>query len=1795
MNASDEPRPGLESENLDLEALGRNLEAILKRIQAGESSSAIVFSLRPEGERELLRRCAAPRVFDRAIVDRVLRPFRYNGPGTKEVGLFRIGPVDERNLPWEALVGDPIVEPVTTGQGLYRVRPNDRQDLLRSWETTESERKAIRSLHEELRKYWKGEGNAIEALYHASAINPAKALGDFERAFDEAEEAFDLTACANLLGAYDRPDLPPRPRISIIVRRARLESRGLWAEEHYRTARFVHRPELASALDRVLDLKSGGPWALQLYAKGGMGKSQFLRWALARRCVPSGIPCARLDFDVANAQALADQPAKLALALAEPLNRQLAGSPLELLVEELRRNSAGPDPIGRLAAALPDALPPGKPALILLDTVEEVLLPRPDALSALLGELVALHSRCPSIRLAIAGRYNVRDPARLGDKCPIPSAESIDLEVPAFSETESAEYLKKNLPDLPGSFLKGVVRLAEGIPLRLALYVELIAEMPIKSVAALKADGNVDLTYLIRRIILRLKLKDGSRDRALALVLRYGAVPRVLTREFLTDVIVPNLAEALRLDDLDEGLGGRLRLERPFEPESVAVDAEALWQRLTTYAGASSWVQNAVTPDGLPALRLQTEVLNPMRRLLRDNPLVPELLHDAAHAKFRALAASATDSASAERRARWVCEATYHDFQRRGADAALRWRAEVDARSLRDHPQARRAIAEEVTGTAYVDDEGDPREWSSDRPMIAPVDLAGAYARLAMANVDLARFDPPDADRLWREADTAMGRRDRLASRFPGVGPPSMRHIPTLAAVLARRGDLVQAIATLHPLVAAEGPLVDGPVLANRAAGYRTLGDIWVSLPQTDQAAAASAYRSSLAADAEALAPDQFTAGEKCQVRASLARSELAMDRMQEALDACPPPGEVDPALQPHAAKVGLLRLDILNWAGLPSEVLETASRGTPSLTLDDQNAADICCAEASLELLDPVEVGRTLARVPTFEGGMDLSSPTNLRALEVIGRSLAALHQFPIAIEFLQRVREGWAALARPADADRLLARIVEARFFGLGETDGARALLRERYVKRSGVVSQAVELEMLRTEIDDVDDARSIIERGQRSVLRLGPRLGPPRRIALVSISGLLLADRSVDQFLDSLTSALSQVTPSSARAAMLDPLERCPTREGAFTEEAAARFLGLFEPTQALKGRDAGLFSLRVAEAFRLVGRTEDAARRLEDAVVRLMPEKASRFALLRLARGFDRLKYADRALTLTESHLARFLEEFSDYPLLRMTVLLDQADRALAVRNLQVADSAIEAASAIDAESGQPRWHLAKDRLLACRSTRSRLREDSDKDEPTQLRKLALDQYRSLRSDDSATRSSGHLLPHASMEKFAFESLEADTEIETPPAIPEGKEVEPLPPLLPVGPALTIRFWSQEDLDIVAEVAGSDGDGKPSSTPIRRQLEQSGLLALLLDPRKFGREPSGYRLGSRWQSLREEMTRVLFGKEQPFFAGRPPVDLQIDARDPVAGRIPWELALAGEGGLAETPGVRFLYRPASSPVHFQIRRLQFALKQRVAPDLTIDGLDGPPLREALKTFHRGAGLPATGTADAETRAALRRELNPSLIGPVRILARSELGSSILRYLSRGFRLVESTGSSLQFEEPPSVRSSVSKSLGISDRILHVAASLQEDVSLGVHFRIKTSGGELVLTPTGLAEAVERDAGGGPKTLVVLDPPRPASLSEAIRQLWLRNEFASRLAACVDAPDVLATGLGRIADDQAGRMADALVEDLAKGQPLGAIADRLRRLAQPGEQTLDDMLGPLSTALYCRDPAEHAPGVG
>ena len=677
--------------------------------------AAQVMSLLGPDERELLRRCAVPRFFDHRLIDTILMP-------TAPPQLL------------DSLLEDGFVERARAHGNGYRLPRTLRAAALMAWDDEPDE---LARLRRALAEHWQDE-RPEEALYSLIDVDPAAAANLFRSRFGEFEARSDLAGCETVLGVLDQrlAALPDELRDLRDEHRVRLARRVQWADDWQRTARFLERPGVTAQFERLLS--ANGPSVMQLRARGGMGKSMHLRWLIARHCVPRGIPCARIDFDLVVAPTALEEPWLVLLALAEQLNRQLAGTPMtDVLTAESAaqlprlwlRPPPGSQAVGaglrgpgasrdettrhRLERAL-NRLERDTPVVLVLDTLELAVMRSGASLAPLVGELRRLREACAAVRLIFAGRYDLSE--RLPDHGGLFETE---LELHGFSADESARYLTQVRGFDDPALVDVIARRSDGSPFKLALIADILADAGGVTAEDLAAYEQVDLVYLLDRVVLRIP------ETEVRWVLRYGAIPRALDRDFLERVMMPVLAvemprrgEARPLDDPDAGLPQRAADAWPASAPPAG--AEAVWSALTHYAEQASWVMPV---DG-STVRFHPDVLQPMRRLVAGNE-IHRALHERAAAYFR-------ERADRERRewVRWTREEIYHRLQ---ADP------EAGAELVREHlraaagrPADRRAIVEDLLDGRYYavgelfgepDDEAGPADTRAQPPPVLVAEL----------------------------------------------------------------------------------------------------------------------------------------------------------------------------------------------------------------------------------------------------------------------------------------------------------------------------------------------------------------------------------------------------------------------------------------------------------------------------------------------------------------------------------------------------------------------------------------------------------------------------------------------------------------------------------------------------------------------------------------------------------------------------------------------------------------------------------------------------------------------------------------------------------------------------------------------------------------------------------------------------------------------------------------------------------------------------------------------------------------
>ena len=1766
------------------------LDEAAKRVAAGESLDDLLASVRPAAEAALMLRLALPRVFDRTLIDDVLRP-SVEGATADEV-------------PWERLIGRSEIVRLAGTEGWYRLRDGGRESLLSRWvpvvgttpERGDPPADGLR-LHKVLAEHFERLGSQwnIEALYHRIASSPDDAWTRFEQLWTDAEGRFDLARCQALIDAaedalqvFAGPDRE-RARQDLAARRARLRARSFWSDEFFRSGRYLRRPDVDDAFERLLGNDAG--WMLQVIATGGMGKSIFTRHAIARVAVPRGIPCARIDFDSVEHQ-FRGQLWPLAAELARQLDTQIEHGPLREIVESahdlargdrLSQSKAGTrflqqkgeDILFRFQAALGE-IALERRLLLVLDTLERPLFDPGADLVRILEYLHQLHARRVDVRVLLAGRYDLHPhDAQLAH---LIDSAGTTVSIPPFDRGDARAYLtdKRRLPD--DERLGLVIERSGGLPFKLALYADLLQTNPAMQVEELAAYGYPDLLYLIERVVERID------DPKAQWLLRYGVIPRRLTLDFVRDVMSPYLPDAMTgkadYDDPARDLPHALANKRVFPigtPSAAyeALDLEALWQTLRRYASSYAWVSES--KDDASALVFHGEVLHPMRRLLAAHPVFGLLHRDAArYCERRA-------EAEPERWARWTVEAIYHKFQMDGTAAEIDWHRCLDAARAHSRADWMRSVAGEVLGSEYLDDSGQPLTRFDGRPMMSDSFLATVHFEYAAATVAMARSpDYESEEAIWMQAQRAYAAFVKLRSRGVTVSLPQSRLARLEAALLAAKGDRAAALERLS------APLDANPDATESARLAIDRGEL---LADVEPWRAAVHYEEAVRAALAARSPDEELVA---TAAFGLAQQLLAVDRLLDAartLDdllgrlATPPR---------HRARARILQSAVYLSAGRPSAA-ETAavSEDVAAGPIDARimglyaRASSLVSAGNPVEALQVASEGRRM--VAEWSGQQPVARSRQSSTLDIAGAAIAATARAalldPSAASALESAMDAYQRLGAFADAARLRLRLVQFYIRDIGNLVAADQLLQVQAVAPAPGLS--AEESLLRAEwlarTGRTSDACSLLDEVLASPDRRAPSL-----MVRIAVEGLIQSpdrtESSVAQLIDTLLTNLRRIRPASERIALLKELRRCavlpPLRRRIGKVQATLSDDRGFSP---IEEADRTWLDLRLVDVDRVFGRAQDAKQRVK-AILRRLATRGPVF-LMR-----DALLAADRAGAKVEAEAATdpFLSRFASYPALSAAFLVEQAERLWSGGSSEAAEQLLARAEQLvssDAQLKETQW---MPRILALQSQIAERRRDPDVAASALQR--AADGYLSL--GDHAARL----------------ALRAD-------------DLQTRAVFVDVPATATLRVAGVTGGFIIE--ADAPGAEHSVSIPVTWNEYFSGRPDVRADDRA-----SRFRVAEAFAKGWFEACDVVWEKvfKTSFWSRvygaaakqRTSVCLRLEVA-PSLGYLPWEVhwTRALLAARSESPSdvfnrIALTYRSgaASRSVAERVKVLQAALRSVVAPTLAVDGVVGRRTREAVRTFQKSAGLEETGFADAETRMELQECLRAALaVGRPSVLI-LKASHARQKRRQRGETVymmpLEQAYSMLPFEvrviDNPSEMefasfASSSASAG-PVAVIHVVAGMSEapgtggaSLDFGRADELGDSDPEsreasFGFSPRSIASLVRRVSTDISAPLVILDAPVVPTATELARQCFLRNEFATELFNLGGTPGVLAIGLGspRVQEGVYSRLIDLL----RRAACVGDIIEAIREHDPIGARTsLDRVLGTAGAMLLAHDP--------
>jgi cellulose synthase operon protein C len=1228
------------------------IEEIARLLQSGMSQAEIQRILLPESTQRALRTCAVTALVTDELFDSVLR--QHAQPNAPELA---------------ELAEQGLVEPVTGEVPGWHVPQADAMQWMREWnvgQPTAEPAAELVKLEADLARWYEERGDRLEQLRHLLIADTRSAQRLFRSMFDDADQRRDFALCQDLLDILADPNritlAGPETSELRLDRSGFLHARQFWSSDYGRSAQFLMPPGLRERTDRLLSGEGSRIW--QLYAPGGTGKTIQLQWLVARHCVTSAvdIPCARIDFDVIDPVNVAQYPWLLLLEVADQLDRRwprrvferldryssyrgLARRTTSGLAREAAHGLAGLDveqheqAVTEIFVRRLNKAAHGRPVLVLVDTVEELMLGSASDQGRLAQLLADLLRDCSALRVVLAGRYDLRKqaPQVLAKLGPVESFELAD-----FAPDQVREYLS----DLRGirdpALHEAVLTRTHGQPFLVALFADFIDDHPGITSGELLRYREPLVQLLIERVIQHIA------DPNVQWLVRYGVVPRRLRFEDVKAVIWPMLKRSMsgpsdwddpRADDHDLFECGSVFPFGP-PPDDDATLTE-VWQRLLSYAARPSWVSPA---DDGQSLVFHPNVRSPMRDLISRHAVFRDL-HSAFQHRFEQLANE--DPAN---RAAYLREAIYHRVQLGDPGAADYWRDRVlrcrDSGDLDEMEQ----LASELFRTDYSD--GLPLFGPEEEPLLSLDVLAEAHVYLAYVAAERARAEHAGpSDPLWSAVQRSLSHADLIRDRAPEPRPVPALEVALQAALLVAQSKPEEAI------VLVETALPSAPDAA-RVDLLRAAGDAYAAL---GNARAVPRYQEALE-----LADTQGRADQQDAITRSLVSVFETRGSLDKAVD----------WVRGLAARTlaGAMRA----WRTWSARLLIECYQPAAALrVLDDTHTSD---PEAS------AQVGLLRAQAYQMLGRAGHALWELEEAVGVAEQIMGAGRYAQLAqIHQLQGVVLGeMLAVDEAEDCFQLAASLWAEMGFSEGHPE-CNYLYRRFLIRNVGDLTAASQVATptfaekgdlaLRWE-ESTAELRAAQQRPVRPLAESAISGLPPRQQARAISAALARSWSQHRDLLPILTSALDRISPPSARLQVLDELRRCEKAEPADIESLRAAFHMIAAPDGG--DPDARLQQGLLAQLDRLSGNDVTAREELNASVADLPPLPEARLARWQWLQACRMLR-----VPIGGEEATSLMEASADYPLLQAACLLALASReSRPSRSSQLLDQAIARCGQVD---------------------------------------------------------------------------------------------------------------------------------------------------------------------------------------------------------------------------------------------------------------------------------------------------------------------------------------------------------------------------------------------------------------------------------------------------------------------------------------------------------------------------------
>jgi hypothetical protein len=284
------------------------------------------------------------------------------------------------------------------------------------------------------------------------------------------------------------------------------------------------------------------------------------------------------------------------------------------------------------------------------------------------------------------------------------------------------------------------------------------------------------------------------------------------------------------------------------------------------------------------------------------------------------------------------------------------------------------------------------------------------------------------------------------------------------------------------------------------------------------------------------------------------------------------------------------------------------------------------------------------------------------------------------------------------------------------------------------------------------------------------------------------------------------------------------------------------------------------------------------------------------------------------------------------------------------------------------------------------------------------------------------------------------------------------------------------------------------------------------------------------------------------------------------------------------------------------------LQLAAGRLLGKSIVVDGLPGPQTTQALKELQAKFGLPTDGIARPKTLTAIKEALrdqnrpqalralviHPSKEEQIRqTRGHSESGVDLAEFYSQS----GATVSVIDNPDPERIHRDVHTFL---PHVIHLVASVHDSSRTG---EVSLAFGDEQLqkdtqrekrvshlfTASWMSLMLKSFPDNRQQPLVVLDVPRPSGITETVRQLLLRNYFATLLFDLGSTGGVIATGLARLWEQ--GHLSTTLISGLTSGNSLAEVSRDIRRFTPDvgaSDDDLEEVVASAGTVLLTSFPS-------